>query len=111
MYTFIKNDILLYVYHIVTFARIYKCLNLQNAPGQKQGVNSPQATPSADPFLSLRSLRDLCDPNAFRERLPCFSFTGANESSVSTNPPFFSDIFFSKFVVPPNLPNLGRLNG
>ena len=55
MYTFIKHDILLYVYHIVTFAQIYKCLDLQNAPGQKQGVNSPQATPSAE--LSLFDLR------------------------------------------------------
>lgn len=49
MYTFIKNDILLYVYHIVTFARIYKCLDLQNAPGQKQGVNTPpRKKPSAE---------------------------------------------------------------
>ena len=55
--------ILLYVYHIVTFAQIYKCLDLQNAPGQKQGVNSPQATPSAE---TLGPLRVLCDPNAFR---------------------------------------------
>lgn len=109
MYTFNKNDILLYVYDIVTFARIYKCLDLQDAPGQKQGVNTPQATPSAE--LSLFVLKIFESfvtqiSNAFRERLPCFSLTGANESSV------FSDIFlFSKFVVPPNPPNLGRLNG
>lgn len=33
-----------YIYHIVTFRRFYKCLDLQDAPGQKQGVNTPRKT-------------------------------------------------------------------